>query len=71
MKKETIQEMRARHQREIKELQKNCSHPEKSISDWINAGEQLYGVFHPGFEVKICGVCGAIADMRRQKSATL
>ncbi len=62
MTRETIKEMRARHEREIKELQDSCSHP--TISHWMS---EMWAPGHlTGDEVKICEVCGKEVGRRRK-----
>ena len=49
---ETAKEMRARHERELEELQEQCLHPK--VSDWLL---QEWAPGHFVGEVKICELC--------------
>lgn len=52
--KETIEEMRARHEQEIEGLQASCPHP--WLSEWLR--EMWAPALFTLFEVKVCKVCG-------------
>jgi len=57
---ETIQEMKRRHQREIRELQTKCPH--KEVSDWMR---ECWAPGHStAFEVKVCRNCEKVIARR-------
>jgi len=56
---ETIKEMQARHEKEIEELQNNCSHGD--ISSWLPF---MWAPGHQSGEVRVCNICGKIMDSR-------
>jgi len=58
---ENITEMRARHKKEIEELQVSCVHNE--LSDWM---EHWWAIGHSsGFMVKVCENCGETVHTKR------
>jgi hypothetical protein len=59
---ENIEEMRKRHEKEIKDLQNNCEHPEDQRSEWM---DHWWAIGHSsGFQVKICNFCGKQIDKK-------
>lgn len=54
---EDIKEMRIRHQREIRTLQRICKH--KRISEWMNS---MWAPGHMGNPVKVCEDCGKVVE---------
>ena len=60
---ENIDQMRERHKREIKDLQKTCKH--KKLSNWM---ELYWAVAHStGSMVKVCIFCGKVIKKKRLK----
>lgn len=56
--KETIDQMRDRHKKEIEDLQDNCKH--EKISGWM---EEMWAPGHfSGTRVKVCEVCGKVVE---------
>ena len=56
---ENIDKMRARHKKEIDELQMLCPH--KEISDWM---EYMWAPGHVGGQVRICKFCGKTIERK-------
>ena len=56
---ENIEEMRARHEFEIAELQKSCKH--KDISDWM---PYMWAPGHYMSDVRVCNHCGEVREQR-------
>ena len=52
---ENIEDMRKRHEKEIKTLQELCSHLE--VTDWK---EYYWAIGHFGGFVKVCKKCGKV-----------
>lgn len=55
--RENIEQMQERHEREISELQNNCSHTH--ISDWM---DYMWAPGHCWGRVKVCENCGKIIE---------
>lgn len=63
MRLENINEMRKRHEQEIKTLQTDCKHAK--LSGWI---EQWWALGHStGSIVKVCEFCGKIIKKKKMK----
>ena len=54
---ETIKQMRRRHEKEIKALEKGCSH--KKLSGWM---DYAWAPGHFAGRVKVCENCGKIIE---------
>ena len=55
--KETIKEMRERHEQEITSLQNNCHHLD--ISGWMPF---MWAPGHYSHNVKVCNICGKVME---------
>ena len=54
---ESMEQMRERHEKEIRELQDNCKHEE--LSDWMNF---MWAPGHFDGKVKICNFCEKVIE---------
>lgn len=53
--KENAEQMRERHEQELKTLQDNCKHPK--LSGWM---PYMWAPGHFGNDVKVCCFCGKV-----------
>ena len=60
--KENFEQMKERHEKEIKELQDNCKH--EKISEWM---PYMYAPGHYAGEVRCCDFCSKIIEKRPDK----
>jgi hypothetical protein len=59
-----IDEMRARHEQEIKDLQEACQH--LNISDWM---PHYWAAAHSShYEVKVCRECGKVIETTKTEA---
>ena len=56
---ENMKQMKERHNKEIKELQENCSH--KDVSEWL---QYYWAIGHSDGEVRVCNHCGKHVEKR-------